>query len=353
MKKTIITILTVIGAFALISFVLSKNKKDNQEKIDIVNQNNGAAVVQITTVAKAAMNMDYSANGNLIASREIDLKSENAGVVAAISVKEGDRVSKGQVLATLDNKFLALNQQTAQDAYQKLLTDKERYESSFQTGGVTQAQLDDINLRLKNAENQLKEIKRKNSDANIKAPFSGIINTKHIEIGDYLSPGTPLFEIVDVSEFKLKVSVDENQVSKLKLGDKVAIAIPVFPDKSYSGTICFIAPKADAALNFPVEILLGNESDNLIKAGMYATAIFESAGTQNAVFIPRKAFVGSVNSKEVYVLKNDSTVALRKVVPGAIIQGNVEILEGLNEGEQVVISGQINLTDGAKVVVQE
>ncbi len=351
MKRIIISILILTGASLLIAFVLSNNKKSNEEKVRLVEESVGDPVVRIANVSKELMDLSFTSNGNLMASREIDLKAENPGIISSILVKKGDKVVKGQIIATLDDKFLSLNLQTAQDAYQKLLKDKERYESSFETGGITQAQLDDIRLHVKNAENQLKEIQRRNTDTHIRAPFSGIINEKYIEIGDYLNPGTPLFEIVDVSTLKLGVKVNENQVTSLEIGDTVNITIPVFPDKNYSGVVSFISVKADASLNFPIEIKLNNLSDNLIKAGMYATATFESKEIHNSIFISRKAFIGSVNNKEVYTLHNENIVRLTKVTPGVTIGEKVEILEGLKEGDNIVISGQINLKDNIVVEV--
>lgn len=353
MKKIIISAVVIIGAGALIAMVLSNNKKENQAKIEVVNDQSDVAAVQIATVLRQDIDMIYSTNGTFVPFRELALKSENSGIISRILVKEGDWVKQGQTLAVLDDKFLSIDQQTAEDAYNKLLIDKERYESSYKTDGVTKEQLDNIKLQLKNAENQLKQAKRRSVDANIKAPISGIISKKFIEVGAYLSPGTDLFEIVDVSNLKLKVGVDESHVVQLKNGDQVNIKVPVFPDKAFSGAITFIGPKADEALNFPVEIKVANTSGSTVRAGMYATAVFSNDNVKNILFVPRNAFAGSVSNGEVYVLQSDSTVALRKVVPGFITDDKVEILDGLTEGEKVVISGQINLSDGTAVEVQK
>lgn len=351
MKKLIITLVVLIGSAALIAMVLTNNKKENEAKIEIINQGDGKAAVKVTSVSLQDMDLSYSVNGNFAPIRELEMKSENPGIVVSISVNEGDYIREGQVLVVVDDKYLSLQQESAEEAYQKLLTDKERYESSFETGGVTRAQLDEIELQLRNAKIRLEEAKRRRGDANIKAPISGIINKKHIEKGAYLGPGSPLFDIVDVSSLKLKVSVDENHVVQFKKGDPVDIRVPVFPGKTFSGRISFIAPKADQSLNFPVEIRVNNDKESRVKAGMYATAIFSADEIKNALFVPRSAFVGSVQNQEVYVLQPDQTVSLRNVIPGMIVGERVEILDGLEEGEQIVVTGQINLYDGAAVEV--
>lgn len=351
MKKWIIWSIVLIGAAVLISVVLSSNKKANETKIETVSKSSGAIPVQVASVAKQDMEMTYATNGKLTPNRKLELKAENTGVLTTIYVKEGDFVNKGQKLTVIDDKFIALDQKVAQDNYQKLLTDKARYESSFETDGVTQAELDEINLQLRNAENRLKETQRRNNDAYIKAPISGVINKRHVEIGAYIAPGSSLFDIVDVASLKLKVNVDEHRVIQLETGDTVSVRVSVFPDKSFSGIVTFIAPKADETLNFPVEILMNNTANVQVKAGMYATAVFDSHKTKGTLVIPRSAFVGSVNNGEVYILQSDNTVSLKDVIPGRIFGDKVEILDGLNEREQVVITGQINLIDGIKVEV--
>src|SRR5690606_32290606 len=202
----------------------------------------------------------------------------------------------GQVLALVDSEISNLDKQAAEEALQKIKTDYERYKSSFETGGVTRAQLDEIELQLRNAEVRLQQASRRVQDANIKSPINGVINRRDIEVGAYLSAGTDLFEIVDLSQLKLKVTANESQVVNLKVGDKVTIATTVFPDKEFNGTVSFIAAKADNTLNYPVEITVDNSAASELKAGMYGTAHFKFPEQQPAILIPRGAFIGGVNS---------------------------------------------------------
>lgn len=353
MKKIIVTIVVLVAAGLFIGTVLTNNKKKNQEKVELVNQGSGAAAVKVVSVSKKSLDQDFSSNGNFVPNQDLKFLAETSGVVTGIRVKEGDRVSKGQLLATIDQKYLSIDMQTAEDALQKIKVDQQRYESSFKTGGVTQAQLDDINLQVRNAENRVAQAKTKIGDSHIKAPISGIINKRYIEVGAYLSAGTTLFDIVDVSQLKLNVSVNESQVVQLQVGSKVDIKVPVFPDQTFSGRVSFIAPKADESLNFPLEIKVDNAQGNKIRAGMYGSAVFKFEKQGEAIVIPRSAFVGSVSANQVYILEGANKVRLTKVTPGAIMGESVVILSGLTEGQSVVVTGQINLVDGATVAVQK
>ncbi len=353
MKKVLITVIIVVGTLALIGWVLTSNKKENEAKTAVVAETGGATVVKVAKASKEPIILDFVANGNFAANQDLQLSSEVSGRVTRILAKEGSRVSRGQLLALVDPEIQGLDKQMAQEALQKVKTDYERYKSSFETGGVTRSQLDEIELQVRNAEIRLQQAERRVADANIKSPINGIVNSRSIEVGTYLSLGTELFEIVDLSQLKLKVTVNESQVVNLRIGDKVAISSSVFPDREFNGTITFIAAKADNTLNYPVEITVSNSTSSELKAGMYGTANFKFPQQAPTMLIPRGSFVGGVNSNQIYVLASDTTAKLRDVIAGRIFGEQVEILKGLEEGETVITSGQINLVDGSKVDPQQ
>lgn len=353
MKKIIISIVSIIAVIAVIAWILTNNKKKNQEKTAFIAQGSGAIAIRTAKVEKKVVDLDFSVNGNFIPKQELNFLSENAGRVKAIFVDEGDRVTKGQVLARIDAEIINTDRETAEATYQNAVRDEARYQSSFKTGGVTQQQLDQAKLATRNAKLRLQASQRRVSDANIKSPINGIVNRRYIEVGAFVTAqGTQLFELVDVSKLKLKVSVNESQVANLKVGDQIAIKSSVFPTDKFNGKVTFIAAKADAGLSFPVEIEVANNANNALKAGMYGTAIFNFPKQAPSILIPRTSFIGSVSSNQVFVLnKADSTAVTRNVVSGRIFGETVEILDGLKEGETVITSGQINLAEGTKVSI--
>nr|WP_294896191.1 efflux RND transporter periplasmic adaptor subunit [uncultured Pedobacter sp.] len=353
MKKIIISLISVIVVIAVIALILRNNKKKNEAKTEFIAQGSGAIAVRVATVEKKTVDLDFTANGNFIPKQDVNFLSENAGRVKAIYVDEGDRVTKGQVLARVDAEIINTDRETAEAAYQNALKDEARYQSSFLTGGVTQQQLDQAKLATRNAKLRLQASQRRVSDANIKSPINGIVNKRYIEVGAFLTAqGTQMFELVDVSSLKLRVSVNESQVANLKVGDKIDIKSSVFPNDKFKGKITFIAAKADASLSFPVEIEVANNLNHALKAGMYGTAVFSFPKQAPSILIPRTSFIGSVSSNQVFVLdKANNTAKTRNVVSGRIFGDTVEILDGLKEGETVITSGQINLADGTPVSV--
>jgi RND family efflux transporter MFP subunit len=349
MKKIIITIGLIVATLAIITYTLINNKKENEAKTAIVAEKNASVSVKVGTVKTEDVSLDFSANGNFEPLQELKFSAEKPGRVVRVLVKEGDNVRIGQTLAVIRSEQISSDLQTAQASYQNAQADYNRFENAYKTGGVTKQQLDQAKLGLVTSRSRLQQAKVNIGDTNIKATINGIVNKRYIEPGSVLGAATPMFDLVNVSKLKLKVTVNESQVASLKVGNIVQVSASVYPDTKFSGKITFIAPMADSSLNFPVEIEIANNSSNDLKAGMYGTAQFSSnQQRQSLMIVPRNAFVGSVSTNQIFVAEN-GVAKLKTVTAGRILGDKVEIINGLSEGETVIITGQINLQDGSKV----
>ncbi|MFL9831097.1 efflux RND transporter periplasmic adaptor subunit [Flavobacterium sp. ST-87] len=349
MKKNIIYAIVAAVLIGLAAYKIGNNKEKQQQEVAEVAKQVDKINVNTITVSRENINTAYVANGTFLPKQEINQAAEISGRILSVLVKEGSKVSAGQTLATIKRDAIEVEVTQAQNNLQNAIADNERYENAYKTGGVTKQQLDNSRLQLKNAQAALKSQNVKVNDTRIKAGISGTINKKMVEPGMVVSPGTALFEIVNINSLKLSVLVDESQIGKISIGQKVSINVNVLANENFSGKITFIAPKSDASLNFPVEIEVQNSGN--LKAGMYATANFKTnsgAETQNMITVPATAFVNGVSSGQLFVI-NNGTAKLIKVQTGKVYGDKVQILDGLNEGEQVVTSGQINLDNGSKI----
>ncbi|MDR0262674.1 MAG: efflux RND transporter periplasmic adaptor subunit [Sphingobacterium sp.] len=349
MKRGIITLLIIAAGLAGIFFVLNKNKKKNEAETAEVAKKNVAIAVRIDTAKVSSMDLRYTANGTFSPKQEVTVSAETAGRVVKVLVDEGSHVSAGQTLAIIEGDKLNVNVANAQAAYTNAQADLHRFESAFSTGGVTKQQLDQVKLQFENAKNNLKASKLNAGDVTIKTSVSGIVNSRKIEPGTYLNVGAAAFDIVNVATLKLRVNVDEKNVATLKIGQSVDVTASVYADQRFNGKVTFIAPKSDGSLNFPVEIEVNNAS-NQLRAGMYGTAIFGEGAASNTLIVPRNAFVGSVSDNKIFVLKNGKAIETN-VKSGRNFGDYIEILGGLQNGDQVIVSGQINLFDQSPVEI--
>lgn len=350
MKRGIITVIIIAAVLGGIYVILNKNKAGNEALTAEAARQNAFVAVRTDTAHLAPMSLEYVANGTFQPKQEVIVAAETAGKVVRVLVEDGSHVKAGQVLATIEIDRLNLNIDNAQANFDNAQQNLQRFESAYKTGGVTLQQLDQAKLQFETAKNNLKTSKITAADATIKTSVSGIVNSRKIEPGAYVSPGTPAFDIVNVSTLKLRVNVDEKNVVALRVGESVGVTVSVYPEKVFTGKITFIAPKADASLNFPVEIEVSN-STNELRAGMYGTAMFgDSEATSNVLIIPRSAFVGSVSDNKVFIAKDGKAVET-KVVSGRNFGDNIEVISGLNANDIVIVSGQINLLDQTAIEV--
>lgn len=345
-KRSLFTILAIILVVGGLILILQNNKKKNQAEVAIVAETNADVAVRTAQAKKEEISGEFTVNGTFLPNKQSQIASEISGQLISLTVKEGSYVRAGQSIGRLGGEKLNVNVGNAKANLAQAQSALSRYEAAFKTGGITALQLDEARLQVRNARSQVQSTQLQSGDTNIISKISGIVNQKMVEVGAILSPGTPIIEIVDISSVKLKVDVDQALVSQLTVGNTVKIK-PDVVDGTVDGRITFIAPSASGALKFPVEITIPN-SFNKIRAGMYGSAMFNKEGANNVLVVPRDAFVGSVSDNLIFVVKNN-VAYLTKVQSGINYGDKVEIISGLTDGDVVVTSGQINLSDKTKI----
>ena len=350
MKRIIITVFIVGAAIAVAAFILKGNKEKMQQQTELAKKVNSTIPVQVEDVKDESIGGTFTATGSFAPARQIIVVTELAGKVISLPVVEGQFVNKGQLLARIEYAVHEADLKSAEASLQKLATDRERYQRLVASGGVTQAQLDEINLAYVNAEARMVAAKKRLADSYIRAPFAGYVNKRFVEEGAYLNASKEVFEIVETSRLKMEVNVSESQVLSVSQAAKITVQADVYPGTEYKAKLNFIGAKADANLNFPVELQIENVKDKPLRSGMYGRATFHMSESQPSLVIPRSALLGSVDDARVYVV-NAGAVELKEIVAGRTFSNSIEVISGLEKGAKVVTNGQINLSPGARVTV--
>lgn len=348
--KRIIIIVGVIALIGLVAFRLINNKKEIDAKNQVRDTSDLKVAVNAVEVKERTSERNLNLVGTVTAHREIEIKSEVQGKITSLTIDLGDYVPKGRVIARIDDRIRSISVANAEQSLADAKQNYERYKNLYEGGAATKAQFDQYNLAYENARNQLEQTQRELSYTNVVAPISGYITEKQVESGTFASIGAPIATIVDVSKLKVTLKVAENDVYALSVGDPVSIAATVYPGVKYAGKITFVSPRGDEAHNYPIEISIQNQEKNLLKAGTYVNILFNQKSNAPTLQVPREALVGSVQNAQVYVV-NNNVARLRKITVGADNGAYVEVINGLQKGEQVVTTGQINLADSTAVAV--
>lgn len=343
---------TILSVVVGIVMMLQRNKATNQATAAVAQGlSSGNVPVSVTTVARESIASNLSLVGTITANRDIAITSETQGRVKSVFASIGDAVSIGTSIAQVDDELKQADLLNAEANFDKAKADLTRKEALHKQGVATDAELEGTQLAYKSAESLLITSRRRLRDTRITSPISGKLTSRNVEVGTMVQVGTAVGTVVDIALLKVKVNVAEADVLKLRVGEKVSISTEVYPGVIFDGKIANISDKGDNAHTYPVEVNFANSKTHPLKAGMFAQVIFTSVQPDKTVIVPRDAIIGSIKKAQLYVVSSDSVARLRSIVTGIEANGAVQVLEGLSEGETIVINGQNNLRDGIKVSI--
>lgn len=343
----------------------------SQEQDETQAESMGAARVTVYRISKQRISEKRMFTGVIEAWQTMNITPEVGGRIAKITVQEGDKVQKGQLLAELDTRAARLQLEQAEAAvavvqanYNDAKKNMERMERLIKENAVSEQQYEKIRLGYESAEAQLNQAKaalnlaRYNLDVSImKAPFDGVVASRNAEVGDVInpmmggfSPNSGVLTLMDFSRVKIKVDVTQQDVVLIKRGQPASLTVSAFPGHAFPGRVSVVNLTADP-LNkkFRVEIAADNPDLNL-RPNTFGEITIEVSSHEDALAVPQNAIL---ENKYVFVVNEDNTVRRQEVVLGLENTNMVEILSGLEVGDRVVVEGNYGLDDGAKIEIKE
>ena len=321
-------------------------------------------VRDVTVVQIEKVNVpDYvEATGTVRATLTAQLASQVMGTITGMNVHEGSAVRQGQVLVTLDaaqpqasyqraSAALAGSEQSiaAADAdYALAEATMKRYQMLYDKKSVSPQEYDEVKTKLAaakarrdaahagraEADAAVAEAKTVVGFSRIRAPFNGVVTAKLADVGAMAAPGVPLLIVEDQGQFRLEATVDESKMGAVRLGESVPVVIDALGDREFTGKVVQIVPVADpASRSFVVKVELPAEEQ--IRSGLFGRAKF-ARGQKNTILIPQTAVLNRGQLQAVYVVGKDQLASLRYVTLGAPSGQQVEVLSGLQDGDQIV-----------------
>jgi len=305
--------------------------------------------VEVAAASAKTLSDDITAVGSLLSDESVQIAAETSGRVSEIRFTEGDAVPARAVLITLDDALIAAQLADAQARLTLVQANYDRAVSLRKSGTASQTTLDTAKSELAVGQAAYDLIKTQQEKLSIKAPFPGVLGFRTISPGAYVTAGTPLVNLEKIDQLKVNFSVPEFYLSKLSVGRKIEIIADALPGTQFEGTIYAIDPAIDVnGRAIKVKATLANQ-DGKLRPGLLARITVKGT-PRTAVTIPESALVPRGNDYLVY--KTDKGKAKEtKVLAGRRENGFVEILEGVEIGQQVVIAGQARLHDGVNVEI--
>ena len=381
MKKRILAAL-LAASMALCAGCGSQTSDDGEE------QTAAGTAVEVAEVTKGAMSTEYSVNGKVVADNEVQVFPMLAGQVLTLSVSEGDKVAKGQILLNVDTSSVTSTMSSLRESYNATKTATEKAIENAQIGveqaqlaventealleagaaaeqdltkakqGLAQAQAGVQQARAQQAASlaqiqaSMDQINKQASYGTVTAPCAGTVTAVNVVQGGMASSAQPAVVIAEDSRVKINASVSEDVFAGLHTGDSAGVQISVLSDEVKSAKIVSLPAAANQQTNlYDVSVSVPSGTEPAI--GAFATVIFYTDRRENTLSVPTDCVLtGNDNERYLFTVDESGTTAARVTVEtGLVGKTNTEITSGLNEGDRVVVKGQSYLSDGSAVRV--
>lgn len=298
-----------------------------------------------------------SATGRLEAVNGVDVAVEVEGRVREVLYVSGQQVEKGQVLARLDAETERAQLQSARAQVRLDTLTAERYRSLRRTDAASQAKLDEAEANLAMAQAEVSRLERVIDKKDIKAPFAGSLGINRLDLGQYVSAGTRVTTLQNLSAMLMDLSISQRDLPEVTIGAPVEISVDAYPGRTFAGKLVAIEPKVDTASGLiALQAAFAND-EGLLRPGMYAKARIVRPAIEGQVVIPQVAVNYSLYGDFVYVVAPDDAGELRArqtVVKVLDRHGNLAaIAEGLKPGDTIVAAGGVKLSNNSKVKATE
>ena len=311
--------------------------------------------VKVYKVKKMAFKDTLPAMGSIKGFKEVDLKFETSGILESFNFEEGEMIQESDIIANLNQRDALLKLK-----YAELELEKAR--KLFEIGGFDRIKFEQTKLEYESAKSDFDK-------TNIYAISDGILGSRDVDIGAYVTPNDKIGTFVDTYNVYAEFNIIEKDAPKLKLGQKSEIYVDAFPNATFKGTVDSIAPVIEGRTRTQrIKIELRNK-DLKLKPGMFARSMISTYENESALIIPTSSFKKKDADYFIYVVHKDEkpettedqkeavleigTIEVRKVEIGYLTQDAAEIAKGLEESELVVVEAYQEFKDKDRVEILE
>jgi RND family efflux transporter MFP subunit len=348
MKKNITAI--ALAAAMLIGLQACTDSKGNNN----VPKNSEPIPVKVIKLQKSAGTNTIKASGQLTTDDETILGFKTSGIVSSILVKEGDKVQKGQLLATLDLREIDAHVSQARHGFEKASRDFRRAENLYRDSVATLEQLQNAETALAVAKEQLRAAEFNKSFSAIHATSNGYVLRKFVNPGQVVDVGDPILLTNGAADGKwiLKIGVSDKQWSSINIGDRANVTVDAFPNQAYDAIVNRKWETSDPQTGaFTIELEVKGKNKKFA-SGMFGTAELSSTAAQTSWSVPFEAVLDANDNEGFVFITNDNQTAIKQPVVIESFDGkSIRISKGLEGSNALIVSGSAYLTDNSPITI--
>lgn len=305
---------------------------------------------RVVAVRSLPVPIRVEATGQVAARSRATLSGQLRAMIEAVPAHEGQAVKKGEVLVRLDQRDVRAALARAEAEVENAAAHLARMERLFQEESVARQELDNARRAAKVAEAGRQAALTQHSHTILTAPFEGVVTEKKVEVGELASPGQPLVTVEDSRRLRLEATVAEGDVKAVTPGTTLPVTVDALDAERLQGTVAQVLPTGDPATHtFLVKVDLPPTPG--LKSGMFGRLRLDK-GEQPTLVVPATAVVERGQLTGVFTVGPDLVSRLRWITVGRRLNGDIEVLSGVNAGERVLLTGAQG-SDGAKIRIAE
>lgn len=332
-----------MALLVLITLVGCQSKSENPQS------ENKPVKVKVMQIAASAMNKDKCFSGTVEEEKGTALSFSVMGTVNELHVGLGQRVKKGQLIATLDTQSMQSSYNAAKATLQQAEDGYRRMKELFDKGSLPEIKWVEAQSGLQQAR-AMEEIAAKSlKDCQLYAPYSGVIAQTNVEVGQNVAPGIPVAKLISEGLMKVKIAVPETEIARMALQQKAEITVPALGGQTFTGVITEKGIVANPlSRSYEVKIRLEN-SDPKLMPGMVTEVVLEQAEASSLCVIP--ASVVQLDEKNrSFVWVNEGGKARKQIICCDKFTANgVTVVSGLSDGDTLIIEGQQKVSEGTPI----
>ena len=340
--------ITLTLATVLFGGLLSACSKSSRSSNGNSNSANQAIAVEVTEIKQGPIERLVMTSRELEAEQQVKVVSKTANRVVQLMVEEGDQVAQDQLLARLEDDTQRTALSKAENQAAKSREEFERQKKLHTQELISDQIFRDARYDLKQLELSVEDATRELAYTEIRAPIAGTITSRLIKLGDEISNGQHLFDIVDFNSIVARLYVPEKELGVLELYQEVRVTATAFPDQAFNAHVLRISPIIEANSGM-VKVTVAFKKIGLLRPGMYVDAGIVVETKSDAVLIPKRALAFDGDQLYVFRLKDDRKVERIRLKTGLDDAFWVESLDQITPQDQIVIAGQTGLKDGSLV----
>jgi RND family efflux transporter MFP subunit len=340
-----------LSALLLVALLIGTSACSSGDDQDQNNEDEKLVIpVEVSNVSRGNISAYYANTATLEAEQEATIVARVRGIVREIYVEEGDQVKAGQVIAKIEDDQYRIEAARAKATLDRLQNEFQRNKELYEKNLIAAEAYQNSQYEFESQKAAYELAQLNLEHTSIKSPIGGVISERFVKVGNMIGTDQQVYRVTDFSPLQAILHIPEHEMAKIRKDQKAELKVDALPNQTFLGHVERISPVVDSETGTFKATIFVDETKDMLRPGMFGRVKIVYDTRENTRMIPKSAVMSQDLAQSVYVIKD--SLAFKKQIRTGYVNGmNIEVIDGLEDGEMVVTIGQGSLQDSSKVNV--